>query len=84
MTSLLPTASSKGAVERKVLSSSPWLPVLGQVGTAKSCFHQGRFRLDISKYIPYLKGGETLEQTSLRSDQGPLPVSVEEVFGQFP
>lgn len=75
--SFLKRGSWEGAAE--LLSLVP-----SAVGAAKSWLHQGRFGLDLSKHFPDPKGSETLEQTSCRSGKCPVPVSVEEAFGQCP
>ena len=38
-------------MEREVLISSPWYPVLGCMGMAQSCIPQGRFGLDMRKHF---------------------------------
>jgi len=38
-------------MEREVLSSAPWCPVPGFVGTAQSCVRQGRVRPDRRKHF---------------------------------
>ena len=38
-------------MEREVLISSPWYPVIGRVGVVQSCISEGRFSLDIRKHF---------------------------------
>ena len=81
-TSLLSTASWGAEMEREVLLSSPGDPVFGRVGMVRSCARGGLDWTLGSVCLP--RGWSNTEQASYRGGQCPMPVSVEEAFGQHP
>ena len=60
-------------MEREVMISSHWDPVIGQMGMVQSYSRGG---LDWTLGSKLLPSGQTLEQASKRDGQCPKPVSV--------